>query len=90
MAEHLGLEPNASVVRFDRLRLAGSDPIALMHNAVPPAMMGFEEGDLERTGLYELFRGAEITPYVATQRVGPAKPARRRPRCWRSSRGTRC
>src|ERR687895_1055952 len=28
VAEHLGLEPNASVVRFDRLRLAGSDPIA--------------------------------------------------------------
>jgi GntR family transcriptional regulator len=73
VAEHLGLEPNASVVRFDRLRLAGSDPIALMHNAVPPALMEFEEGDLERTGLYELFRGAEITPHVATQRVGARK-----------------
>src|SRR5215208_6499788 len=73
VAEHLGLEPNATVVRFDRLRLAGSDPIALMHNAVPPAMMEFEEGDLERTGLYELFRGAEIAPHVATQRVGARK-----------------
>ena len=70
VAEHLGLEPNATVVRFDRLRLAGSDPIALMHNAVPPAMMEFEEGDLERTGLYELFRGTGIAPHVATQRVG--------------------
>src|ERR687894_428824 len=35
VAEHLALEPNASVIRFDRLRVAGNDPIALMHNVVP-------------------------------------------------------
>ncbi|MDQ3791355.1 MAG: GntR family transcriptional regulator, partial [Actinomycetota bacterium] len=30
IAEHLGLGPTAPVLRFDRLRLADSDPIALM------------------------------------------------------------
>ncbi len=73
VAEHLGLEPSDAVVRFDRLRVAGSDPIALMHNVVPLGLMEVGEEDLERTGLYELFRGAGIAPNVATQRVGARK-----------------
>lgn len=73
VAEHLGLEPNAIVLRFDRLRVAGSDPIALMHNVVPVGLLEIEERDLERTGLYELFRGGGIAPNVATQRVGARK-----------------
>jgi GntR family transcriptional regulator len=73
VAEHLGLAPNAPVLVFDRLRVAGSDPIALMHNVVPDGLMEFEEEDLERTGLYDLFRGAGIAPNVATQRVGARK-----------------
>jgi GntR family transcriptional regulator len=73
IAEHLGLEPAASVVRFDRLRLAGSDPIALMHNVVPAGLLKIEKEDLEQTGLYELFRNSGITPHVATQRVGARK-----------------
>lgn len=73
VAEHLALAPGATVLAFDRLRVAGSDPIALMHNAVPDGLLGFEEGDLERTGLYELLRGAGISPHIATQRVGARK-----------------
>ena len=73
VAEYLGLEPNAPVVRFDRLRVAGSDPIALMHNFVPEGIVEIREEDLERTGLYELFRSAGISPNVATQRVGARK-----------------
>lgn len=72
-AEHLALAPGATVLAFDRLRVAGSDPIALMHNVVPDGLLAFEEGDLERTGLYELFRGAGIPPHIATQRVGARK-----------------
>jgi len=70
IAEHLGLEPAAPVLRFDRLRIADSDPIALMHNVVPVGLLSIEKEDLERTGLYELFRNNRITPHVATQRVG--------------------
>src|SRR3712207_5747819 len=76
VAEHLGLEPNAPVLRFERLRVANSEdsyPIALMHNVVPVGLLEIEKEDLELTGLYELFRQGGITPHVATQRVGARK-----------------
>ena len=73
VAEHLGLGPTAPVLRFERLRIAGSDPIALMHNVVPAALLELERGDLERTGLYDVFRENGITPHVATQQVGARK-----------------
>ena len=73
VAEHLALEPGVPVLRFDRLRVAGNDPIALMHNVVPVGLLEISEEGLERTGLYELFRGGGILPSVATQRVGARK-----------------
>ena len=73
VAEHLALEANAPVIRFDRLRVAGNDPIALMHNVVPNGLVEIREEDLERTGLYELLRSAGVAPNVATQRVGARK-----------------
>jgi DNA-binding GntR family transcriptional regulator len=36
-----------------------------------------EKEDLERTGLYELFRESGITPHVATQRIGARKAGAR-------------
>jgi DNA-binding GntR family transcriptional regulator len=77
VAEHLGLGPNAPVLRFERLRVASSDPIALMCNAVPVGLFEIEKEDLEQTGLYELFRESGITPHVATQRVGARKAGAR-------------
>jgi GntR family transcriptional regulator len=73
VAEHLGLGPTAPVLRFERLRIAGSDPIALMHNVVPAGLLELGRGDLERTGLYDVFRENGITPHVATQQVGARK-----------------
>ncbi len=73
IGEHLGLEPGAPVLRFDRLRLAGSDQIALMHNVVPTGLLEIEKDDLERTGLYELFRKNGTSPHIATQRIGARK-----------------
>ena len=73
VAEQLGIEPGTPVMRFDRLRLAGSDPIAYMRNAVPAGLLDIEWEDLERTGLYELFRDSGIRPHVATQRIGARK-----------------
>jgi DNA-binding GntR family transcriptional regulator len=90
VAEHLALEPNAPVIRFDRLRVAENDPIALMHNIVPADLVEIREEDLERTGLYELLRSGGIAPNVATQRVGARKAGPRRPRCSRWSRGIPC
>jgi DNA-binding GntR family transcriptional regulator len=77
VAEHLGLGPSAPVLRFERLRIAGSDPIALMCNVVPVGLLEIEKEDLEQAGLYELFRESSITPHVATQRVGARKAGAR-------------
>ncbi len=44
-----------------------------MHNVVPTGLLAIEEKDLERTGLYELFRRSGIAPHVATQRIGARK-----------------
>ena len=73
IAEHLSIEPSAPVLRFERLRVAGADPIALMHNHVPAGLLGIEKEDLERTGLYDLFRRSGTPPHFATQRVGARK-----------------
>src|SRR5215213_4725071 len=73
VAEQLELGPDAPVLRLERLRIAGDDPIALMRNFVPVGLLGIGREDLERTGLYDLFRRAGITPHVATQRVGARK-----------------
>ena len=73
VAEQLGIGPDAPVLRFDRLRVADSDPIALMHNVVPVGLLEIEREDLERTGLYDLFRTNGVAPHVATQRVGARK-----------------
>ncbi len=70
ITEHLSLDSGAHVWRFDRLRLAGTVPIALMHNAVPADLLKISEKDLERAGLYELFRSNGIVPHVARQRIG--------------------
>lgn len=73
IAEQLGVWPGAPVLRFDRLRVADSEPIALMHNVVPVGLLEIEREDLEKTGLYDLFRENGISPHVATQRVGARK-----------------
>ena len=73
VAEHLGLGPTAPVLRFERLRIAGSDPIALMHNVVPADLLEIGREELERTGLYDVFRENGIAPHVATQQVGARK-----------------
>lgn len=73
VAEHLGLGASAPVLRLERLRTAGTDPIALMRNFVPVGLLELDEGELEQTGLYDLFRRGGIAPHVATQRVGARK-----------------
>jgi GntR family transcriptional regulator len=50
-----------------------TDPIAFMHNYVPTRLLDIRRDDLERTGLYEVFREGGIRPHVAAQRVGARK-----------------
>ena len=73
IAEDLDLKPGVPVLRFERLRVAGDDPIALMQNFIPAGLLKIEKEDLEQTGLYDLFRRGRISPQVATQRIGARK-----------------
>ena len=58
------------VTWFERLRYAGGEPLAIMHNAVPVDVLPLTEADLEQHGLYELLRAAGHMPRMANQVVG--------------------
>jgi DNA-binding GntR family transcriptional regulator len=70
IAEALGIPFGAEVTWIERLRFAGDEPLALMHNAVPVDVLRPRREDLERNGLYDLLRGAGHVPRMANQVVG--------------------
>jgi DNA-binding GntR family transcriptional regulator len=70
MVEMCGVPEGLEVTWFERLRYAGGEPLALMHNAVPTAVLQLERADLQQRGLYELLRAAGHVPRMATQVVG--------------------
>lgn len=69
----LQIDPDTPALTFDRLRLADSIPVALLHNVMRPDSLEIKSEDLAQNGLYELFRKNGITPHSATQRVGASK-----------------
>ena len=70
VAHALGVEEGAPVIFMARLRSAGEEPLAVMHNYIPVDLVAFTAQDLERAGLYELMRAAGVRPHMATQTVG--------------------
>ena len=70
IAASLTLEPGAEVTWIERLRYAGGEPLALMHNAIPVDVLAVTEADLAAHGLYELLRRAGHVPRIATQVIG--------------------
>jgi DNA-binding GntR family transcriptional regulator len=70
MSEMCGVPEGTEVSWFERVRHAGGEPLALMHNAVPTAILTLTKADLELRGLYELLRAAGHVPRMATQLVG--------------------
>ncbi|MFI5896762.1 GntR family transcriptional regulator [Actinoplanes sp. NPDC051513] len=69
-AAALSIEPGTSVTWIERLRFAGGEPLALMHNAIPLDILSVTEADLASHGLYELLRMAGHVPRIATQVIG--------------------
>jgi len=69
VAEALQLPERALVNSLQRIRLANGEPIALMHNYLPAALVHLSIEMLEQHGLYELLRAAGIRMYSATQRM---------------------
>ena len=66
----LSIEPGTPVTWIERLRFAGGEPLALMHNAIPVDVLSVTEADLATHGLYELLRRAGHVPRIATQVIG--------------------
>jgi DNA-binding GntR family transcriptional regulator len=70
VADALELAPGSDVTWIERLRYAGGEPLALMHNAIPVNLLPLTERDLAEHGLYELLRRAGLVPRIATQVIG--------------------
>jgi DNA-binding GntR family transcriptional regulator len=70
VADALEVEVGAQVTWIERLRYAGGEPLALMHNAIPVDLLRLTESDLAERGLYELLRRAGLVPRIATQTIG--------------------
>ena len=70
VAVALEIAPGTPVTWIERLRYAGGEPLALMHNAIPVDVLPLTREDLAGHGLYELLRRAGLTPRTATQVIG--------------------
>jgi DNA-binding GntR family transcriptional regulator len=70
IAAALELAPGTEVTWIERLRYAGGEPLALMHNAIPLDVLRLTREDLAERGLYELLRRAGHVPRIATQVIG--------------------
>lgn len=70
IAAALEITPGTEVTWFERLRYAGGEPLALMHNAIPVNLLTLTREDLAERGLYEILRRAGLVPRIATQVIG--------------------
>lgn len=70
LASELQVPPGTPVWDLRRLRLAGDQPLALMHNVIPASIAPLDEVDLSATGLYDFLRQRGVTLRVAKQRIG--------------------
>ena len=87
IAEALGVPEGTEVTWFERLRYAGGEPLAIMHNAVPVDVLPLQREDLEQHGLYELLRAAGRIPRMANQVVGARAATTAEARMLGDSRG---
>ena len=69
VAAALELPEGSLVICLERIRLADGEPIALMHNFLPAALVRLNDEALETHGLYEILRAAGIALTSATQRM---------------------
>ena len=70
VAAALEIELGTDVTWIERLRYAGGEPLAIMHNAIPLDLIRLTDRDLAEHGLYELLRRAGFVPRIATQVIG--------------------
>ena len=66
----LDLDVDTPLMVVRRLRFAGTEPLALMCNWLPPRYADITRQELEESGLYTLLRGRGGRPSVARQQFG--------------------
>ncbi len=73
-ASALDLDPDTPLLLVVRVRTADDDPVAYMHNWLPPQYSDISEAELEETGLYAALRARGVRPVVARQTFGARMP----------------
>jgi DNA-binding GntR family transcriptional regulator len=69
----LNLASGAKVLAVERLRYAGDEPLALMHNYLPAGLADITPERLAERGLYQLLRDAGVQLRIADQTIGARK-----------------
>lgn len=73
-AEALDLEPDTELLALKRLRFADGEPLAIMHNWLPPRYSSITQEQLEQRGLYSMLRDRGVGSVVAHQSVSARLP----------------
>jgi GntR family transcriptional regulator len=87
VAKALQLPERALVVCLERIRTADGEPIALMHNYLPAALIHLNSDMLAEHGLYELLRASGIRLGSATQRMSAKNASASEARVLNETRG---
>jgi GntR family transcriptional regulator len=88
VADALQLAEGSLVMSLERIRLADGEPIALMHNYLPAALVHLSNDMLAQHGLYELLRASGIRLSSATQRMSAKTASAAEARSLDEARGT--
>jgi DNA-binding GntR family transcriptional regulator len=88
VARALQLPERALVICLERIRFADGEPIALMHNFLPAALIHLSTGMLAEHGLYELLRASGVRLGSATERISAKNASLSEARALAESRGT--
>ena len=75
------------MICLERIRLADGEPIALMHNYLPAALVHLSSEMLAEHGLYELLRASGIRLGSATQRMSAKNATAAEARVLHETRG---
>jgi DNA-binding GntR family transcriptional regulator len=70
VAEALSIDPGDRVYSIRRLRFTGDEPLSIMHNWVPVAVVTLDAELLAARGLYDVLRSSGVMLKIATQTIG--------------------
>lgn len=73
-ASAFDLPADTELLSVVRVRYADDQPLAIMHNWLPPQHADITQEELERDGLYATLRRRGVRPVVARQSIGARMP----------------